>query len=214
VIINKQGTFRPFANPLCVYPPPFLAIHHWGQPQNCPFPRGIQAPCQVSLRTAGTLCSFIRSKQLEALGINLFPNAKWVRSLEIDSLERSQAANASAKWATFGKHKWCCEMNQTTPHGFTGSSKSIPQTATQSVQPFHHSSRLCPTHTDKQTHFTFIHLRHLLARMLTVVDICDTKLPCVRSSQRLEASSMSWHPDERPVNQAERGQCFQAGLRQ
>ena len=29
VIINKQGTFRPFATPLCVYPPPFLAIHHW-----------------------------------------------------------------------------------------------------------------------------------------------------------------------------------------
>ena len=28
VIINKQGTFRPFATPLCVYPPPFLAIHH------------------------------------------------------------------------------------------------------------------------------------------------------------------------------------------
>ena len=29
VIINKQGTFRPFATPLCVYPSPFLAIHHW-----------------------------------------------------------------------------------------------------------------------------------------------------------------------------------------
>ena len=29
VIINKQGTFRPSATPLCVYPPPFLAIHHW-----------------------------------------------------------------------------------------------------------------------------------------------------------------------------------------
>ena len=29
VIINKQGTFRPFATPLCVYPPSFLAIHHW-----------------------------------------------------------------------------------------------------------------------------------------------------------------------------------------
>ena len=29
VIINKQGTFRPFATPVCVYPPPFLAIHHW-----------------------------------------------------------------------------------------------------------------------------------------------------------------------------------------
>jgi len=28
VIINMQGTFRPFATPLCVYPPPFLAIHH------------------------------------------------------------------------------------------------------------------------------------------------------------------------------------------
>jgi len=28
VIINKQDTFRPFAAPLCVYPPPFLAIHH------------------------------------------------------------------------------------------------------------------------------------------------------------------------------------------
>jgi len=28
VIINKQGTFRPFATPLCVYPPPFLGIHH------------------------------------------------------------------------------------------------------------------------------------------------------------------------------------------
>jgi len=26
-IINKQGTFRPFAMPVCVYPPPFLAIH-------------------------------------------------------------------------------------------------------------------------------------------------------------------------------------------
>ena len=29
VIINKQGTFRPFSTSLCVYPPPFLAIHHW-----------------------------------------------------------------------------------------------------------------------------------------------------------------------------------------
>ena len=29
VITNKQGTFRPFATPLCVYSPPFLAIHHW-----------------------------------------------------------------------------------------------------------------------------------------------------------------------------------------
>jgi len=29
VIINKQGTFRPFATPDCIYPPPFLAIHHW-----------------------------------------------------------------------------------------------------------------------------------------------------------------------------------------
>jgi len=29
VIINKQGTFRPCATPLCVYPPQFLAIHHW-----------------------------------------------------------------------------------------------------------------------------------------------------------------------------------------
>jgi len=28
VIINKQGTFRLFATPLCVYPPPFLAVHH------------------------------------------------------------------------------------------------------------------------------------------------------------------------------------------
>jgi len=59
VIINKQGTFRPFATPVCVYPPPFLAIHHclfsllrrkrlwnpvrfgqccgmWGQPQLSP----------------------------------------------------------------------------------------------------------------------------------------------------------------------------------
>jgi len=31
VIINKQGTFRPFATPHCVYPPPFLAIHHWAE---------------------------------------------------------------------------------------------------------------------------------------------------------------------------------------
>jgi len=29
--INKQGTFRPFATPLSVYPPPVLAIHHWLQ---------------------------------------------------------------------------------------------------------------------------------------------------------------------------------------
>jgi len=29
VIINKQCIFRPCATPLCVYPPPFLAIHHW-----------------------------------------------------------------------------------------------------------------------------------------------------------------------------------------
>jgi len=28
VITNKQGTFRPFTTPLCVYPPPFLAIQH------------------------------------------------------------------------------------------------------------------------------------------------------------------------------------------
>ena len=32
VIINKQSTFRPFATPLCVYPPPFLALHHCWQP--------------------------------------------------------------------------------------------------------------------------------------------------------------------------------------
>jgi len=31
VIINKQGTFRPFATPHCIYPPPFLAIHHWAE---------------------------------------------------------------------------------------------------------------------------------------------------------------------------------------
>jgi len=30
VIINKQGTFRPFATLLCVYPPSFLAIHTTG----------------------------------------------------------------------------------------------------------------------------------------------------------------------------------------
>ena len=33
MIINKQGTYRPFATPLCVYPPPFLAIHHWVVPR-------------------------------------------------------------------------------------------------------------------------------------------------------------------------------------
>jgi len=33
VIINKQGTFRSFATPLCVYPPPFLAIHHCDHPR-------------------------------------------------------------------------------------------------------------------------------------------------------------------------------------
>jgi len=38
VIINKQGTFRPFATPLCVYPPPFLAIHNWlFNPDHAPF---------------------------------------------------------------------------------------------------------------------------------------------------------------------------------
>ena len=31
-IKNKHGTFRPFATPVCVYPPPFLAIHHWVKP--------------------------------------------------------------------------------------------------------------------------------------------------------------------------------------
>jgi len=36
VIINKQGTFSPLATPLCVYPPPFLAIHHCQSPiQTC-----------------------------------------------------------------------------------------------------------------------------------------------------------------------------------
>src|SRR5262250_1286232 len=30
-----------------------------------------------------------------------------------DSLDRSRAANASAKWATFGKQNWRCGMNQT-----------------------------------------------------------------------------------------------------
>jgi len=34
VIINKQGTFRPFATPVCVYPPPVLAIHHWIYPDS------------------------------------------------------------------------------------------------------------------------------------------------------------------------------------
>jgi len=33
VITNKQCTFRPFATPLCIYPPPFLAIHHCPKPQ-------------------------------------------------------------------------------------------------------------------------------------------------------------------------------------
>ena len=37
VIINKQGTFRPFATPHCVYPHPFLAIHHWFKPLIIPF---------------------------------------------------------------------------------------------------------------------------------------------------------------------------------
>ena len=36
VIINKQGTFRPFASPLCVYPPPFLAIHYCAQGTRAP----------------------------------------------------------------------------------------------------------------------------------------------------------------------------------
>src|SRR5215468_6202696 len=30
-----------------------------------------------------------------------------------DSLDWSRAANASAKWATFGKQNWRCGMNQT-----------------------------------------------------------------------------------------------------
>jgi len=36
VTINKQGTFRPFATPLCVYSPPFLAIHHCMDPPDSP----------------------------------------------------------------------------------------------------------------------------------------------------------------------------------
>jgi len=35
-VINKHGTFRPFATPVCVYPPPFLAIHHWIHPSYSP----------------------------------------------------------------------------------------------------------------------------------------------------------------------------------
>jgi len=34
-IINKQGTFRPFATPVCVYPLPFLAMHHWSTVITC-----------------------------------------------------------------------------------------------------------------------------------------------------------------------------------
>ena len=32
-IINKHWTFKPSATPVCVYPPPFLAIHHWWGPK-------------------------------------------------------------------------------------------------------------------------------------------------------------------------------------
>jgi len=59
VIINKQGTFRPFATPLYVYPPPFLAIHH------CSYPviTSLCAPCrQMSCRVPSTDVVF-RSSQ-------------------------------------------------------------------------------------------------------------------------------------------------------
>jgi len=48
VIINKQGTFRPFATPLCVYPLPFLAIHHCVHHCNDARSRD-HAPLQISL---------------------------------------------------------------------------------------------------------------------------------------------------------------------
>ena len=58
VIINKQGTFRPFATPLCVYPPPFLAIHHWD-------PRQFHRPCSTyyasSVNRTDNCCIIVRS---------------------------------------------------------------------------------------------------------------------------------------------------------
>ena len=58
VIINKQGTFRPFATPLCVYPPPFLAIHHWD-------PWQFHRPCSTyyasSVNRTDNCCIIVRS---------------------------------------------------------------------------------------------------------------------------------------------------------
>jgi len=53
VIINKQGTSRPFATPFwCVYPPPFLAISHCLESNtNC---RKIQSPDKRSHFLAAT----------------------------------------------------------------------------------------------------------------------------------------------------------------
>jgi len=62
VIINKQGTFRPFAAPLCVYPPPFLAIHH------CPGPH-----CMGSHDTFSDLLVHSVRKYLLPIAFPSFP---------------------------------------------------------------------------------------------------------------------------------------------
>ena len=44
-----------------------------------------------------------------------------------DSLDWSRAANASAKWATFGKQNWRCGMNRTLSYGARRDAHEIPE---------------------------------------------------------------------------------------
>jgi len=77
VIINKQGTFRPFATPLCVYPPPFLAIHH----------------CMLIVHTVG--------RQIHTRCLTLV--SSWVENASISSFTSCRSDTCSlyfSSWAT------------------------------------------------------------------------------------------------------------------
>jgi len=87
VIINKQGTFRPFVTPLCVYPPPFLGIHHCPQQYT-----GVDPKLEVSnkLTRFSDISKF--SRQVITLVTRIFLSTQHV----ISSLKAS------------AKHPVCC----------------------------------------------------------------------------------------------------------
>ena len=88
-IINKHGTFRPFATPVCVYPPPFLAIHHW------PYANLHLAPDRQPHQHPTTLF-FYRPDALPAAQ----PTARkhWRQTLQKSSTVKQNAAEQVIVW--------------------------------------------------------------------------------------------------------------------